>query len=84
MIHGLGKQKWLRSQIESTRNLALEKRSNFTDDELDDLEVSFPYGGGRTDPDTFTIWQSPFPEDERVRSRKYYDLRAVKPDIGGY
>jgi len=84
MIHGLGNQKWLRSQTESSRNEALEDRSAFTNEELEDFEVSFPDGGGRTNPDTFTVWQSPFPIDERVRTKKYYDLRSVRPEIGGY
>lgn len=40
---------------EEERQHALEDRSTFTSSELKELEVSFPDGGGRTNPDTYEI-----------------------------
>ena len=83
MLHGYGDQKILKKSYLSDRQKALEDRDKYDDETLEDLDISFPDGGGRTNPDTFTISQFPFPVDQSIRQKKSVDLRKVIKKIGG-
>jgi len=77
MINGLGQQKWMRESIEELRREALRDRTVFTDDELEELEVSFPDGGGKTNPWTYLVQQYPFPQNWNIRQPKWIDIREL-------
>jgi len=81
MIHGAGRQQWMRKKVEEMRNVALMDR-NLVDPELwDDLEISGSQGGGRYNPKTYQVWQYPFPLDVSVRERQMLDIRKVRPEV---
>jgi len=83
MLHGQGdNQKWLKKSYEEDRQKALLDREGFSDEELEDLEVSVPQGGGSTDPNTWYIWQDPFPIDASVRPRKKVYINKLLPRVG--
>ena len=83
MLHGYGKQKFLRKSYSEDRQRALEDRTRYTEAELEDLEVTESgEGSGRTNSDTYTIYQFPYPIDSSIRSKKQIDLRS-RPEIGG-
>ena len=82
MLHGKGNQIWYTKEYESDRIDAMLDRTKFTDDELEALEVEFPQGGGRTNPESFVIKQNPFPTMAKIRRKKNIDVRDVVPKIG--
>ena len=49
-------------EYENYRNEAIKDHSQFTEDELEDYDVSFPLGYGKDNPDTFIV------ETETLRS----------------
>jgi len=65
-------QKILFQSFEEDRREALHDRILFRDDELGNLGVSFPQGGGKTNRDTYII-ESLFKKEEvdirRIRGR---------------
>ena len=80
--HGKGGQFWQTSVYEDDRKRALEDRSKFTSAELTTLDVAFPSGGGRTDPDNYEIKQQSFKPKGEIRTRKKFDMRDL-PILGG-
>ena len=50
MMTGRGEQYWLRKEYHAYRCKALLNSSEFTAQELEELDVEFPYGSGRTNP----------------------------------
>lgn len=50
MLTGSGEQYWQRKKYQTSRCKALLDSSKFTEQELEELDVEFPYGSGRTDP----------------------------------
>ena len=78
MHTGKGSEAWIRKNYEEKRRKALKDRTKFSEDELEYLEVSFPKGGGRTNPRTYKIKQFPFPTSGR---KKTIDIRTL-PWIG--
>jgi len=78
MHTGKGSEAWITKSYEEKRRKALKDKTKFTDDELDFLEVSFPCGGGRTNPKTYRIKQFPFPTSGKKDS---IDIRTL-PWIG--
>jgi len=85
MIHGKGDQYWITETYENKRRLALEDRLKYDDIILDSLDVleDKSLGGGRTDPDTYTISQFPFPINTSIKDREKVDIRKVDKRIGG-
>lgn len=84
MKHGYGDQKFIRKSYLEDRRRALKDKRDFTSEELDrrDLDVNQPgEGGGRTNPETYELWQHPWPLDQSVRKRKKYDIRT-NPKVG--
>lgn len=73
MLHHLDNGKYLWSPWQEDRNKALDDRTDFNDEELNHLEVAFPDGDRRHDPDTWTV---------ESRRGKKVDIRK-KPEIGG-
>lgn len=82
MLDGRGDQQFLTQKHEKNRRKALLDRTKFSDDELEELEVSFPQGGGMTRDDVYTVDQYLYPMDSTIRKRKSVDLREVDPSIG--
>jgi len=83
MLHGKGKdQRFLTESYSEDRNKAITDHTGYTDAELAELEVTLADGGRKTDPETYRIYQFPFPVDQTVRSRKKIDIRKVDPRIG--
>lgn len=83
MLHGYGKrQRFLTKTYQEKRNRALEDRTRYTQNELEELEITEPgQGAGRTNDKTYQIWQSPYPIDNSIRPRKKIDIRTL-PEIG--
>lgn len=77
VLHGFGEQYWMTKDYEIKRRKALEKRDRFTDEELEDLDVSFPQGGGRHYWLTFTIWQQSIPSNTKFTRKKRINLRSI-------
>jgi len=75
-------QKFLRKSFENDRRKALKDRSKYTDSQLEYWGVYFPQGGGATNPDTWTIWQFPYPQDQSIRSKKKIDIRKYVNKLG--
>lgn len=76
MIHGRGQQYWQRKEYQTKRNKMLLDRYSYDEDEQDLHDVSFPDGGGRTDPDvTYYIKQSNVTEAKHTS--KKIDIRDV-------
>jgi len=55
VLFGRGDNYWMTGDYENDRKTALRDRRLFTDDELEELDVSFPQGGGKTNPNFFII-----------------------------
>ena len=83
MLHGKGPQYWMTKKYERLRRNALEDRTRYTDSELTELEIDEFDGRGKTDVDTYTVKQDPFPVDASIRSKKNIDIRRAHPEIGG-
>jgi len=84
-LHGKGDQYWCTEDYEEKRRKALKDRSKYNDDRLEkvDLNDKPSLGGGKTDDDTYTIKQFPYPQDQSIRRRKKVDLREVDKRTGG-
>ena len=84
MLSGKGEQKFLTVSYEEDRNEAMEDRTHYTSDELEELDLltDVAKGGGATDPDNWEVKQFPFPIDQSIRRRKKVDLREVDPAVG--
>jgi hypothetical protein len=82
MLHGRGKQAILTKTRESDRQDALLDRTGLTAQEILTLELKESDGGGRTNPDTYTIKQNPFPIDSSIKSKETIDIRKVRPELG--
>jgi len=75
MKHGQGQQYYLRKKYEDKRRRILLSRYKYTEEEQLEHDVSFPQGGGRTNPDRVYIFDScPFPVDSPA---KEVDKRKV-------
>lgn len=85
MLHGKGSQYWMTSDYEEKRKKALEDRSKYGSDTLDDLDVldDDRLGGGKTDADSYEIKQFPYPLNQSIKSRSDIDIRRVDPRVGG-
>ena len=81
MLTGKGDERILSSKFERKRRRGMEDSSKIDDDLLDWYQISGNLGGGRTNPDTYTIKQFPFPVDKSIRSAKKIDYRKL-PEIG--
>lgn len=81
ILHGKGTQLWFTQEYEDDRNDALLDRTKFTDAELVELDVPFPKGAGRHNPDSFNIKQFPFPTLSKIRQKKVINVRDVLPKI---
>jgi len=84
MLHGKGDQFWMTQTYHDKRAKALEDRTKYSDELLDQLDVldDQSLGGGRTNPDSYEIKQFPFPMDTSIKSKKKMDLREADPRIG--
>ena len=83
MLHGYGSdQRFLKVSYEDDRSKALEDRTKYSTEELNEWEIVFPDGGGMTNPESFEMKQFPFPIDSTVRPRKTIYIPAVDPKIG--
>lgn len=83
MLTGMGtNERFLKESYLKDRRKALEDKTKYTDEELREREVTQPgQGGGRTNPDTYEIWQDPVVYDPSIRSKKKIDIRDL-PWIG--
>ena len=79
MLTGKGGDKILTKEFSEDRRKALLDRTQFTDAELEYLEIEDWQGRGDTDPDIFIRYQYPFPVDTTA---KKFDIREVKPEYG--
>lgn len=76
MIHGRGQQYWQRKEYQDKRNKMLLDRYSYDEDEQDLHDVSFPDGGGRTDPEvTYEIKQTNLTKAKQTS--KKIDIRDV-------
>jgi len=76
MLTGRGEQEWMKKEVQDDRNKALENRDDYTDDELERLEItSIEQGGGETNNDYFEFKQYPYPQDRTYRKREDVDIR---------
>ena len=82
MLHGKGTQAILTKTRESERQDALLDRTGLSADEILTLELTASQGCGRTDPDTYTIKQNPFPIDTTIKPKETIDIRKVLPELG--
>jgi hypothetical protein len=82
MLHGKGSQAILTKTRESERQDALLDRTSLSAQEILTLELTASQGGGRTDPDTYTIKQNPFPIDSTIKQKETIDIRKVRPELG--
>ena len=80
-IHGKGSQYWMTKKYEYWRNKALLDNSNYSTAQLDSWDIVFPEGGGVHNYKSFLVWQTPFPIDQSIRTRKHIDFR-INPAIG--
>ena len=79
MLHGKGKQRILSSLNEKYRRRFLSNRYNFPDEKAEELEITDESsGGGNTGFWTFKTFTFPFPMNQRIRRKKYVDLRDDK------
>ena len=85
MLNGKGSQYWLTNEYEDKRKKALEDRTKFSDETLDELDVldDITLGGGKTDSDTYIIQQFPYPLDSSIRGKKNIDIRDADKRVGG-
>jgi len=81
-LNGKGNQQFLKKSYEADRQKALLDRTRFTDEELENLEITGMQGTGRTDYRKYQVWQWPYPTDNSIRRKKKIDLRE-RPQIGG-
>lgn len=83
MQHGYGKSQFLKKSYLEDRRKALKDKTKYTEEELDKrhLDIGVGEGGGRTNPNTYEIWQYPGSMDASVRKKKKVDLRD-SPIIG--
>jgi len=82
MHTGNGKELWMRETSEELRRAGLMDRNLISEDQREDLEITFPLGGGKTNPWTYTISTEHYITNYAVRSPKYVDLREARPEIG--
>jgi len=82
MLHGKGNQAILTKTRESERQDALLDRTGLTAQEILTLELTDSQGRGRTNPDTYTIKQNPFPIDTTIKQKETLDIRKVLPELG--
>ena len=82
MHTGNGQELWLRESSEELRRAGLMDRSLLSSEEQTDLEITFPLGGGKTNPWTYTVSTDHYITNTAVRSPRYVDLREAKPEIG--
>ena len=80
-IHGCGEQYWMTKHYEDKRNLAFEKRSRYDDQTLDELDISFPDGGGETYYRTFDLWVYSFPIKGQKKKIREINVRSL-PNYG--
>ena len=80
MIHGRGEQYWMTKTYEKYRQLALEWRFRFSDEDLEDYNVSSPQGDGRHYTIKNRVLQSPFPLGT-TQTPKYVNIR-YHPRVG--
>ena len=71
------------NKYQNKRINALEDRNRYTDEELAKFDVGEFDGTGKTNVDTYTIEQGPFPVDASIRSKLSIDIRRAHPQIGG-
>ena len=83
MHTGNGKELWMRETAEDYRRIGLVDRSQLSEDELADLEIQFPKGGGKTNPWTYIVSTEHYITNPAVRSPIYVDLREARKDIDG-
>jgi len=83
MLHGRGEQYWMTKTYEDDRLKALDDRTLFTDEDLDELDIEDTQGVGKYDVDTWTVKQNPFPINTSVRKKIKIDVRKSRPQVGG-
>jgi hypothetical protein len=83
MLTGKGDQYWMTKKYQDNRRKAMEDRTKYNDDKLEDLDVleEIDLGGGETDYHTYQIKQFPFPIDQSIKTRKKVNLIDVDPRI---
>jgi len=82
MLTGKGNQAILTKKREEERCKAMEDKTGYTSEELETLELTGSWGGGRTSSESFEIEQHPFPTDPSIRTKQKLDIRKVKPELG--
>ena len=84
MLHGKGDQYWMTNTYEDDRNKVMLDRTKYDNDKLTEVDLldKPQYGGGRTNPDTWEIWQYPFPMDTSIRQRKKVNIKNLDPAVG--
>ena len=81
VVHGKGNQYWMTSDFEKHRLKSLEDKSKYTDAVNTKYEVypASSQGGGRTNPDTYEVYQQPFHDSQKIRKKEKFDYRSVLP-----
>jgi len=82
MLHGKGSQAFITKSFEKERQKGLEDRDKLSIEEREIYGIVGSLGGGKTDSDTYTIQQFPFPTDTAIRRPQDIDIRKVDPRIG--
>jgi len=82
MLHGKGNQYWMTEKYESKRKKGLKDRTKLTEQEIIDHDIEKHQGRGKTDENTYTIKQFPFPLNQTIRKRQKIDIRKVRPELG--
>jgi hypothetical protein len=82
MQTGKGRTRFISNKYESKRRRGMLDSDNIDSNKLAWYGISGNLGGGRTDPDTYEVWQYPFPVDQSIRQKKKVDVRKVRPEIG--
>ena len=74
MIHGQGEQEWMKESFEKYRQLGLEWKYRYSDDDQETYGINIPQADGRHYSVKNRIKQSPYPQGPKVYP-KYVNYR---------